>query len=164
MSEQQLEILATQLGEAALSHDYLIATAESCTGGGLAEVITRIAGSSQWFDRSFVTYSNDAKKEMLNVQETTLDEYGAVSEQTAHEMVLGTLKNSHADIVVSITGIAGPGGGTDEKPVGTVCFAWGDRIAEVKIATLNFEGDRQSIRMQSCMMALQGLIDLLEKH
>ncbi len=164
MSDQQLELLAIQLGEIALSHDYLIATAESCTGGGVAEAITRIAGSSQWFDRSFVTYSNNAKTEMLDVQQQTLDEYGAVSEQTAREMALGALKHSHSDIVVSITGIAGPGGGSEEKPVGTVCFAWGDRIAEIITATVLFKGDRQSIRMQSCMMALQGLIDLIQKH
>ena len=164
MKDQQLEALAIQLGEAASSHDYLIATAESCTGGGVAETITRIAGSSKWFDRGFVTYSNDAKKELLDVQQQTLENFGAVSEQTAQEMVLGALKHSHSDIAVSITGVAGPGGGTKEKPVGTVCFAWGDRIVEVKTATLHFEGDRQSIRIQSSMMALQGLIDLLEKH
>ena len=162
MTDQQLESLAEQLGEQALAHNYLVATAESCTGGGLSEVITRIAGSSQWFDRGFVTYSNEAKIDMLGVQEQTLEEYGAVSEQTAEEMVLGALKHSRADIAVSITGIAGPTGGTKDKPVGTVCLAWGHRRGTFQTTTL-FSGNRQLIRVQSSMLAIQGILEILNK-
>ena len=155
MSEQQVESLATYLGELASSHDYLIATAESCTGGGVSEIITRISGSSQWFDRGFVTYSNEAKEDMLNVQSDTLDEFGAVSEQVAQEMVMGAIKYSRADLAVSVTGVAGPTGGTTDKPVGTVCFAWANRKGITQTTKAQFSGDRHSIRNQSCMMALQ---------
>lgn len=164
MNDQQQEALALQLGELALSHNVSIATAESCTGGGLAEVITRIAGSSQWFDRAFVTYSNDAKLDMLDVREHTLEEFGAVSEQTAKEMALGALSQSRADVVVSITGIAGPTGGTKDKPVGTVCFAWADRQEYTQTTSIRFSGDRQSIRKQACLMAMQGLIEIFQRY
>ena len=111
----QLESLSQQLANELIRHDQLLATAESCTGGGLAELLTRIPGSSTWFERGFVTYSNPAKASMLAVPETTLDEFGAVSEETASAMAKGAILNSHAHLAVSITGIAGPDGGTEEK-------------------------------------------------
>jgi len=121
-----LTTLATELGALLKAHGYMLALAESCTGGMVAEVITSVAGSSAWFDRGFVTYSNQAKIDMLGVSEQTLENLGAVSEQVAVEMAFGALKHSQAHIAGSITGIAGPDGGTADKPVGTVCFAWAE--------------------------------------
>ncbi len=163
MANEQTERLAQQLGEQLLAHDYFLAVAESCTGGSLSEIMTRITGSSAWFDRGFVTYSNDSKIDMLGVDEQSLTVHGAVSEEVAVEMALGTLKNSRADLTVSITGIAGPSGGTEEKPVGTVCIAWADRKGNVQSTTVHFDGDRQDVRQQSCLLAMQGLIEMLEK-
>lgn len=140
----------------------MLVTAESCTGGGLAEHLTSIPGSSAWFDRGFVTYSNQAKQEMLNVSPDTLEQHGAVSEQTAAEMVSGAIANSHAQFAVSVTGIAGPDGGTEDKPVGTVCFGWHAANGEIKTTRVHFSGDRLQIREQACLLALQGLIDMSE--
>ncbi len=159
-----IDSLALRLGEFCQQAGYKIVTAESCTGGGLAEIITRIPGSSTWFDRGFVTYSNEAKQEHLGVSENIIKEYGTVSEETAMAMAEGALEQSHADLSVSITGIAGPDGGSEEKPVGMVCFAWGERKTErIRTATIMFEGGRLEIRSQACMAALQGLIENLEK-
>ncbi len=155
--------MAEHLGRLLSMHDLALVTAESCTGGGLAEIITRIPGSSQWFERGFITYSNDAKQEMLGISQDMLKEYGAVSEQIASAMAEGALVNSHAQISVSITGIAGPEGGTEEKPVGTVCLAWQQRDETTQAARVLFEGDRQQVRQQACLMAMQGLIDMLER-
>ena len=155
---------AEQLAELLLKSSTKLVTAESCTGGGLAEILTRIPGSSAWFERGFVTYSNDAKMELLNVNLKTLELYGAVSEETAKEMVVGAVNNSHAQIGVSITGIAGPDGGTEEKPIGTVCFAWYLTENNIKTTRIIFEGDRQSIREQSCLLALQGLLDGMQAY
>ena len=155
---------AEQLAELFLKSSYKLVTAESCTGGGLAEILTRIPGSSAWFERGFVTYSNDAKMELLNVNLKTLELYGAVSEETAKEMVVGAVNNSHAQIGVSITGIAGPDGGTEEKPIGTVCFAWYLTENNIKTTRIIFEGDRQSVREQSCLLALQGLLDGMQAY
>ena len=155
---------AEQLAELFLKSSTKLVTAESCTGGGLAEILTRIPGSSAWFERGFVTYSNDAKMELLNVNLKTLELYGAVSEETAKEMVVGAVNNSHAQIGVSITGIAGPDGGTEEKPIGTVCFAWYLTENNIKTTRIIFEGDRQSIREQSCLLALQGLLDGMQAY
>ena len=139
----------------------MLATAESCTGGWVAQVITSVAGSSEWFERGFVAYTNLAKREMLGVSTTTLSRYGAVSEQTARAMAEGALTHSHAQVALAITGIAGPSGGTPEKPVGTVCFAWAGKKRDTNSAKHLFTGDRESVRRQSVAMALQGLLEYL---
>jgi nicotinamide-nucleotide amidase len=135
--------------------------AESCTGGLVAQSITSVAGSSAWFDRGFVTYSNLAKIEMLGVSAQTLEKFGAVSEQTASEMASGALKNSHVQIAGSITGIAGPDGGTLEKPVGMVCFAWADAKQPMLTGTIHFQGNREEIRQQAAIAMMAGLINRL---
>jgi nicotinamide-nucleotide amidase len=145
--------LARTLTQAGLS----LATAESCTGGGLAGVLTAIPGSSLWFERGFVSYSNLAKAEMLGVKAETLADHGAVSEPTARAMAEGALAHSHADLALAITGIAGPGGGTEAKPVGTVCFAWARRKGDTRSTTLHFPGDRAAVRRQSMAAAIEGL-------
>lgn len=157
---------ARQLAELFLKTSARLVTAESCTGGGLAEILTRIPGSSAWFERGFVTYSNESKNELLSVPLDTLEQYGAVSEETALAMSEGALKNSRADYSVSITGIAGPDGGTKEKPVGTVCFGWSQRgETETSITTrICFDGDRIEIREQACLLAMHGLLELLQKE
>ncbi len=154
---------AEQLAELFLKTSSKLVTAESCTGGGLAEILTRIPGSSVWFERGFVTYSNESKQELLFVSTETLEQFGAVSEETAIAMAEGALRNSHADYSVSITGIAGPDGGTEDKPVGTVCFAWAKRNEDGSATRLCFDGDRLKIREQACLFAMQGLIDMLQK-
>ena len=153
--------LATTLGLALKQRGYVLTLAESCTGGMAAQAITSIAGSSDWFDRGFVTYSNAAKVEMLDVSATTLETYGAVSEQTAVEMAAGALKNSHAQIAGSITGIAGPSGGSAEKPVGTVCFAWVGTQLSMSTCTQQFAGDRTAIRQQATAFLLTALAEKL---
>jgi nicotinamide-nucleotide amidase len=164
MTETTSEALARQLGNLLKVAGQMLVTAESCTGGGLAELVTRIAGSSQWFERGYVTYSNAAKQELLDISSERLERFGAVSEQTALDMAEGALEHSHAHISIAITGIAGPEGGTDDKPVGTVCFAWVNREGYAKTAQIQFEGDRHQVREQSCLLVLQGLIDVLEKQ
>ncbi|MBI2994187.1 MAG: CinA family protein [Gammaproteobacteria bacterium] len=139
-----------------------LVTAESCTGGGLAYLLTSVPGSSDWFERGFVTYSNAAKRELLEVPAAVLEQFGAVSEQAAAAMAEGALAHSHANVSVSITGIAGPDGGTPDKPVGTVYFAWSRQGASTRAARIAFAGDRQQVREQSILMALQGLLDLVE--
>lgn len=148
---------ARVLGARMQERGLVACTAESCTGGMVAAAITDIAGSSSWFDRGFVTYSNEAKQELLGVRPATLALEGAVSEATAAEMVAGALARSHADVAVAVTGIAGPGGGTAAKPVGMVCFAWLRRGREVRVATHHFDGDRTAVREASVMVALAGL-------
>jgi nicotinamide-nucleotide amidase len=156
-----VEQLAAQVGAALQAHGMLLATAESCTGGGVAAAVTEIAGSSAWFDRSFVTYSNQAKIDMLGVLPDTLASFGAVSEASVREMVAGALRHSQAQLALAISGIAGPGGGTPEKPVGTVWFAWGIRD-EVCVARLHrLAGNRAEIRAQAVRIALQGVLELL---
>lgn len=154
---------AKQLAELLLTCSAKIVTAESCTGGGLAEILTRISGSSAWFERGFVTYSNESKHDMLSVPLETIEQFGAVSEQTAIAMAEGAIDKSRGDYAVSITGIAGPEGGTEDKPVGTVCFAWAKRNENINATRIKFDGDRLKIREQACMLALQGLIDRLQK-
>jgi nicotinamide-nucleotide amidase len=134
-----------------------LVSAESCTGGWVAKKMTDLAGSSAIFDRGFVTYSNQAKQDMLDVSNETLEKYGAVSEQVVIEMVEGALKYSQADIALSISGIAGPGGGTDEKPVGTVCFGWMKRGEKPIAKTVLLEGDRDKIRKQAVELSLEGI-------
>src|SRR5262245_38193992 len=124
MARDALESLARRVGASLKKRKLKLATAESCTGGWISQAVTSVAGSSAWFDRGFVTYSNEAKKELLGVRARTLLRRGAVSRETAKEMASGALERSRAQVAVAVTGIAGPGGGTREKPVGTVCFAW----------------------------------------
>jgi len=157
----ELKELAVQVGEQFLQQHKLLAVAESCTGGWVAKCLTDIAGSSQWFDRGFVSYSNAAKQAMLGVSGDTLETAGAVSEQTVREMAAGVLENSLATVALAISGIAGPGGAMPGKPVGTVCFAWTVAGDEVQAETRHFEGDRESVRRQSVGFALQGLLNVL---
>jgi nicotinamide-nucleotide amidase len=151
--------LADQLGQQLSKRGQMLALAESCTGGWIAQSVTEIAGSSAWFDRGFVTYSNAAKIAMLGVRESTLQQYGAVSPQTATEMVAGALKFSDADMALAVTGIAGPGGGTAEKPVGLVFIAWQTRGQPCRCLEQHFEGDRHAVRRQTVQKALQCLLD-----
>ena len=151
--------LAVRLGQALQGRQWTIATAESCTGGLIAGAITDVAGSSAWFDRGFVTYSNAAKVEMLGVRPETLVTLGAVSEATAREMAAGALARSGADIAVAVTGVAGPAGGTPEKPVGLVCLAWAIRGGALQSQTERFAGDRTAVRAATVERALQGTIE-----
>lgn len=156
-----MDILAAQVGGALKAHGLTLATAESCTGGGVAQAVTEIAGSSAWFERGFVTYSNRAKQQMLGVNEETLYRHGAVSEFTVREMASGALRHSAAQVSLAVSGIAGPSGGTADKPVGTVWFAWcvKDRMCVAHLHHL--AGNRAEIRAQSVRIALQGVLDLL---
>ena len=158
----ELDNLSRDLGAALLARGEWLTAAESCTGGWLAQSATAIAGSSGWFERGFVTYSNAAKVEMLGVPETTLERHGAVSEATARAMAQGALAHSHADWAVAITGIAGPTGGSPEKPVGTVCFAWAAKDGACEAQTRHFAGDRAAVREQSVRHALNGLLQRLD--
>jgi len=152
--------ISSQVGKKLKASQATLATAESCTGGWVAQAVTSIAGSSEWFERGYVTYSNAAKRESLGVSRQTLLRYGAVSEATAREMARGALKKSRAGIALAVTGIAGPGGGLPGKPVGTVCFAWA-RGRRVRAETRRFKGGRTSVRRQSVMHALRGVLKWL---
>ncbi len=152
-------MLAAEVGAALQQRGWMLALAESCTGGGAAQAVTEVAGSSGWFDRGFVTYSNEAKMEMLGVSAGGLKQYGAVSEQVAREMAAGALRHSQAQMAASITGIAGPGGGSVEKPVGMVCFAWATTDGVLVSRTCHFEGDREAVRRQSVAILLQGVVN-----
>lgn len=160
MADAALLDLSQWLGAALKTRGWVLTLAESCTGGWAAQTVTAISGSSAWFDRGFVTYSNTAKIEMLGVSPDTLKLHGAVSEQTAREMALGALRHSQAEIAVAITGIAGPDGGTAEKPVGTVWFAWAIKNGLVRSQIHRFSGDREAIRKQAVETAIQGVIAL----
>lgn len=160
--EQELERLAARVGAALQARGWRLATAESCTGGWAAQVVTAIPGSSAWFDRGFVTYSNEAKQEMLGVKAATLAAFGAVSEATVREMAAGALARSRAQAAVAISGIAGPGGGSSEKPVGTVSFAWALVGRPTETAIDHIDGDRRGIRAASVRVALAGLLDRLQ--
>jgi nicotinamide-nucleotide amidase len=162
MSDELLTTLATLAGARLQARGMLLATAESCTGGWVAEAVTAIAGSSAWFDRGFVTYSNEAKQDMLGVRKATIELHGAVSEQTAREMAAGALGHSRAGIALAITGVAGPTGGSVEKPVGMVCFGWATKAGAVDAVTRQFDGDRRAVRRQSVIFALQGVIERLD--
>jgi nicotinamide-nucleotide amidase len=160
MVSQELEQLARESGRALKHAGLKLVTAESCTGGWVGEAVTAIAGSSDWFDRGFITYSNAAKREVLGVSAVTLQRHGAVSEETAREMALGALKQSKAQISVAITGVAGPGGGSADKPVGTVCFAWAKNDDALRSERHLLDGDREAVRYQSVLIALRGLISI----
>jgi nicotinamide-nucleotide amidase len=152
--------LAARVGQALKARKLLLATAESCTGGGIAQAITEIAGSSEWFDCGFVTYSNASKNELLDISEALIAQHGAVSVEIAAAMAEAAVANSNADVAVSTTGIAGPGGAVPGKPVGTVCFGWrvGDRTLTERLV---LSGDRHAVREQSVIHSLQGLLRLL---
>ncbi|MDX8385260.1 MAG: nicotinamide-nucleotide amidase [Gallionella sp.] len=156
--------LAVQVGAKLKSHGLMLATAESCTGGGVAQAITDVAGSSLWFERGFITYSNAAKQQMLGVREETLEQHGAVSEMVAREMVAGALWHSSAQIALAVSGIAGPGGGTADKPVGTVWFAWGLRDGETHAIQHHIDGNRSDVRNNAVLIALQGVLELVENN
>lgn len=160
-NDDHLAVLALQLSVELKKNALKLATAESCTGGGVAWSLTAIPGSSSWFERGFIVYSNPAKQDMLGVRKQTLDRHGAVSEQVAIEMAEGALLHSAADISVAVTGIAGPDGGTPTKPVGTVCFAWQRRGDQGVSTRVHFQGDRAAVRVMAIGMALQGTLDLI---
>lgn len=162
VTEQALASLAAELGRRLQALGLMVATAESCTGGWVAKTLTDIAGSSAWLDRGFVTYSNAAKQDMLGVRAETLNAVGAVSEAVVREMAEGALARSRADLTVAISGIAGPGGGTSDKPVGTVWLAWARQGGESLARRFQFGGDRAQVRAQSVRAALEGLLKLLD--
>lgn len=161
MTDQELDALAEQVAAALLARGWMLATAESCTGGWVAKVCTDLAGSSRWFERGFVTYTNEAKQEMLGVEPGVLAELGAVSEATVRQMAAGALARSRAQVSLAISGIAGPAGATPFKPVGMVCLAWALRDGEVVGCTRHFDGDRGAVRRQAVAAALQGVLDVL---
>lgn len=158
ITDAELHQLTLQVAQCLLDINWRLSVAESCTGGWLGKCCTDLAGSSNWFDRGFITYSNQAKQDSLHVSNATLEQFGAVSEQTATEMAQGALAGSVADISVAITGIAGPDGGTIDKPVGTVCFAWATKYPPIQTAVYLLQGDRESIRRQAVKIALQGIV------
>ena len=166
MQEQAAELsaLAIRVGQCLQQRQAMLAVAESCTGGWAAQALTSIAGSSIWFERGFVTYSNDAKREMLGVSSDVLLEYGAVSEQAVQAMAEGALRNSHAQVSLAISGVAGPDGGSPDKPVGTVCLGWAMTGADTVLRRELFLGDREQIRRQSVLVGLQGVLDIVESH
>lgn len=157
-----MNALAAKVGRRLRRARAVLATAESCTGGWVSQAVTAIAGSSQWFDRGFVTYSNAAKRELLGVRPGTLRKYGAVSEQTAREMARGALQRSDATVAVAITGIAGPGGGSKGKPAGMVCFSWATKNSQFA-ETRHFRGGRESVRRQAVIRALNGVLETLTR-
>ncbi len=162
MNTNRSDALAAELGRKLLARGVRVATAESCTGGLVAAAITSVAGSSDWFERGFVTYSNDAKHEMLGVPRELIDARGAVSEAVARAMAEGALANSGAACAVSVTGVAGPGGGTASKPIGMVCLGWAAPDGPATVATRHFPGGRADVRAAAVDAALAGLIDLLD--
>ncbi|MEW6414759.1 MAG: CinA family protein [Pseudomonadota bacterium] len=161
VSDEELHQLAVDLGEKLRARGWMLATAESCTGGWVGHLLTSLPGSSRWYERGFITYANAAKVEMLGVSPDTLATHGAVSEITAAEMAVGALKHSHAQATLSITGIAGPGGGTPQKPVGLVCYGWALADGTVMTSTCRLDGDREEIRSRAVAAALRGLIELV---
>lgn len=158
LADEELSALAADVGKVLQGAQLTLATAESCTGGWVARVLTSVPGSSNWFERGFVTYSNAAKSEMLGVPVGILTRYGAVSEAAVREMAEGALARSSAQVAVAITGIAGPTGGTADKPVGTVWFAWARAGRDTRAQRYRLDGDREAVRRQSVAIALRGLL------
>lgn len=154
--------LSEKVGAALKAGNLMMAAAESCTGGWIGQAVTMVPGSSKWFDRGFVTYTNEAKQEMLGVGAETLKEFGAVSEQTVREMAAGVLARSRAQVAVAVSGIAGPDGGSPKKPVGTVMLAWGEKGGTIASRTMHFAGDRDAVRRQTVIAALEGIVSLLD--
>ncbi|MBT9567584.1 MAG: CinA family protein [Thiobacillus sp.] len=161
VSDDELCELAAALGDALRARGWMLATAESCTGGWVGQLVTSLPGSSTWYERGFITYANEAKIEMLDVPPGLLAMHGAVSEETASAMAAGALKNSHAQAALAISGIAGPGGGTPQKPVGLVCYGWALADGTLMSSTCRLGGDRDEIRSRAVAAALRGLIDLV---
>lgn len=161
LNQTQLENLAAEVGARLLARGETLTTAESCTGGWVAQCLTAIAGSSAWFDRGFITYSNSAKQDILDVPAMTLARHGAVSEATARAMAQGALKHSPTQWSLAITGVAGPTGGSPEKPVGTVCFAWAEKEGGCQAETCHFDGERETVRALSVEHALKRLLEQL---
>jgi nicotinamide-nucleotide amidase len=159
--DAELYELSGKVGDALKARKLMMAAAESCTGGWIGQAITMVPGSSKWFDRGFVTYTNEAKQEMLGVSADTLKQFGAVSEQTVREMVAGALARSRAQIAMAVGGIAGPNGGSPAKPVGTVMLAWGEKGGSIKAQAMHFQGDRDAVRRQTVIAGLEGLLALL---
>jgi len=161
IKEQELSDLAEQLGECMKAKGLKLASAESCTGGWLAKIITDIPGSSAWFAGSVVCYSNASKHSLLGVDEGILNEFGAVSGETVLALSDGLFARTDADVAISVSGIAGPGGGTEDKPVGLVWLSWGKRDKSVFANPFHFDGSREDVRKQSIKQALNNLLDLL---
>ena len=153
--------LAESVGQRLLARHWRLALAESCTGGWIAKVVTDVPGSSGWFERSFVTYSNTAKIDLLAVPQALLDSHGAVSRETVNAMAAGALKHSRAEIALAVSGIAGPDGGSPDKPVGTVWLAWAVRDRPGHSRCYTFPGDREAVRRQAVAAALEGVLELL---
>lgn len=160
MVNDELRNLAAELAQQLIAHKRVLTLAESCTGGMVSALLTEIPGSSSWFDSGFVVYSNQAKLDALNVKSQHIELYGAVSEEVAADMAVGALFQGRASLAASITGIAGPGGGSEEKPVGTVCFGWAGENRPVITCTKRFDGNRSSIRLQATKACLEGLLSL----
>ncbi len=163
MDLKELESLSAELGALLIEKNYFFTTAESCTGGWVGQSLTSVPGSSSWYGCGFITYSNIAKHQILDVSMDTLNSHGAVSQEVVEEMVDGALKKSRANLGVAISGIAGPGGGTKERPVGTVCLAWKLNDLPTLSVTELFEGSRQEVRFKSVSKALKEAINLLKK-
>ena len=161
VSDEELHQLARELGDKLLARGWMLATAESCTGGWVGQLLTSLPGSSHWYERGFITYANDAKIEMLDVPAELIANHGAVSEETASAMAAGALAHSHAQAALAISGIAGPGGGTPHKPVGLVCYGWALADGTVLSSTCRLDGDREEIRSRAVAAALRGLIELI---
>lgn len=161
VSDKELHQLAVDVSEKLRARGWMLATAESCTGGWVGQLLTSLPGSSQWYERGFITYANAAKIEMLGVSAELLELHGAVSEATASAMAAGALKNSHAQASLAISGIAGPAGGTPQKPVGLVCYGWALADGTVLSSTCRLDGDREEIRSRAVAASLRGLIELV---
>jgi nicotinamide-nucleotide amidase len=161
--DAELYELSGRVGDALKARGLMMAAAESCTGGWIGQVVTMVPGSSKWFDRGFVTYTNDAKRDMLGVSLQTLEKFGAVSEQAVREMVAGALAASRAQVAVAVSGIAGPDGGSRQKPVGTVLLAWGAKAGDVSARSVRFSGDRNAVRRQTVIAALEGLLAMVAR-
>ncbi|MDA7825862.1 CinA family protein [Porticoccaceae bacterium] len=157
---QLIHTVATQVGEGLQRINAKVTVAESCTGGGIAEAITAVAGSSQWFEYGFITYANKAKVQLLDVEQSLLDTYGAVSEQVVEQMAAGAVRASNSDYAIAVSGIAGPDGGTVEKPVGTVWVCWITPSA-TRVEKYQLQGDRQAVRQQVIEISLQELLHQL---
>lgn len=164
MTDEQLTLLSARIGQLLLADNAVVTTAESCTGGWIAKVLTDVSGSSAWFQRGFVTYSNDAKQQMIGVTARSLAEHSAVSEAVVLEMAQGALREAAADYAVSVSGIAGPDGGSPEQPVGTVWFGFASAAGKVFARQCCFKGDRDAVRRQATAWALQALHDHFLKN
>lgn len=163
MENEKLELTLQNAIDLFKKSGIKIATAESCTAGWIGKTLTDPAGSSDWFDCGFITYSNSSKCKMLGVDKNSIVDCGAVSEVVAKEMAFGALKNSGADISVAVSGIAGPGGGSDDKPVGTVCFAWCKKGGDPFAKRVVFKGDRNEVRLQTVTYAIEGLMAVITR-